>query len=109
MNGLSILEVSLARSPTEPAKVSKDRQNGTVVVERVQTGIKLEKRLLKVLKGLAEYHDMTVGELLEGVVLHAFEGKCALGKESIAKVRDFKKIYAMDYGAEASHHLVEKD
>ena len=44
-------------------------------VERVQTGVKIEKRLLKVLKGLAEYHDMTLGDLLEGIVLHAFEGK----------------------------------
>jgi hypothetical protein len=68
----------------------------------------LEKRLLKVLKGLAEYHDMTLGDLLEGIVLHAFEGKCALSKGSIERVRDLKRIYSMDYGAEASHRMVER-
>jgi predicted DNA-binding ribbon-helix-helix protein len=77
-------------------------------VERVQTGIRLEKRLLKVLKGLAEYHDMTLGDLLEGIVLHAFEGKCALSKVSIEKVRDLKRIYSMNYAADASHCMVEK-
>ena len=45
------------------------------VVERVQTGVRIEKRLLKVVKGLAETLDLTVGDLLEGVLLHAFEGK----------------------------------
>ena len=47
------------------------------VVERVQTGVRIEKRLLKVLKALAEYHDLTLGDLLEGIVLHAFDGKAA--------------------------------
>ena len=45
------------------------------VIERVQTGIRIEKRLLKVLKGLAEVLDISLGDLLEGIVLHAFEGK----------------------------------
>ena len=42
-------------------------------VERVQTGVRLEKRMLKVLKAIAEQKDMTLGDLLEGIVLHAFE------------------------------------
>src|SRR5712672_2534661 len=46
-----------------------------IVVERVQTGVRLEKRLLKVLKGLAEYLDLSLGDLLEGIALHALEGK----------------------------------
>jgi len=46
-----------------------------VVVERVQTGVRIEKRMLKVLKAVAELKDMTLGDLLEGIVLHAFEGK----------------------------------
>src|SRR6266700_1520180 len=48
-----------------------------IMVERVQTGVRLEKRILKVLKALAELHDMTLGDLIEGIVLHAFEGKGA--------------------------------
>jgi predicted DNA-binding ribbon-helix-helix protein len=44
-------------------------------VERVQTGVRMERSLLKVLKGLAEYLDLSLGDLLEGIVLHAFEGE----------------------------------
>jgi predicted DNA-binding ribbon-helix-helix protein len=84
------------------------RADRTITVERVQTGIRLERRLLKVLKALAEYHDVSLASLVEGIVLHAFEGKCALRADSIAKVRALKKVYAMDYGAEASHRLVEQ-
>jgi hypothetical protein len=79
-----------------------------LVVERVQTGVRLEKRLLKVLKGLAEYHDLSLGDLLEGIVLHAFEGKPPFGPESRARIADLKRIYGLDLGAEASHRLVER-
>jgi hypothetical protein len=77
------------------------------VVERVQTGVRLEKRLLKVLKGFAEYNDMTLGDLLEGIVLHAFDGKCPFGAESIARIRDLKKFYGLDLDSSASHRLIE--
>ncbi len=85
------------------------RPDRTITVERVQTGSRLEKRLLKVLKGLAEYHDVSLASLVEGTVLHAFEGKCALSAVSLGKVRELKKIYGLDYGSEASHRLVERD
>src|SRR5882762_5502751 len=78
-----------------------------ILVERVQTGVRLEKRLLKVLKGLAEYHDMTLGDLLEGIVLHAFEGKAPFGKESLRKIADLKKIYGLTLDATSSHRLTE--
>ena len=77
-------------------------------VERVQTGVRLEKRILKVLKGLAEYHDMSLGDLLEGIVLHAFEGKPPFGKESLQKIAELTKVYHLDLDAKASHKLVEK-
>jgi hypothetical protein len=76
-------------------------------VERVQTGVRLEKRLLKVLKALAEYHDITLGDLLEGIVLHAFEGKPPFGDASRARIADLKRIYHLDLDAGASHRLVE--
>ena len=76
-------------------------------VERIQTGVRIEKRILKVLKGLAEYHDITLGDLLEGIVLHAFEGKAPFGEESLKLVADLKKIYKLDLDAGASHRLVE--
>jgi hypothetical protein len=80
-----------------------------IVIERIQTGVRLEKRLLKVLKGLAEYHDMTLGDLLEGIVLHAFEGKCPFGEESLRLIADLKRIYKFDLDSTASHRLVEKE
>jgi hypothetical protein len=80
-----------------------------ILVERLQTGIRMEKRLLKVLKGLAEYHDMYLGDLLEGIVLHAFDGKSPFGEESLARIADLKRIYGLDLDASASHRLIEKE
>jgi hypothetical protein len=77
-------------------------------VKRVQTGVRIEKRILKVLKGLAEYHDMSLGDLLEGIVLHAFEGKCAFREDNLERIADLKKIYHLDLTAGDSHHLREK-
>ncbi len=79
----------------------------TVTVERVQTGVRLEKRLLKVLKGLAEYHDMSLGDLLEGIVLHAFEGKSPFDATAQGRIRELKRIYHLDLDAAASHRLKE--
>ena len=76
-------------------------------IERVQTGIRMEKRLLKVLKGLAEVHDISLGDLLEGIVLHVFEGKLPLGKESLRKVAELKQVYGLDLDASDSHQLRE--
>ena len=78
-----------------------------IPVERIQTGVRMEKRLVKVLKGLAEVHDMSLGDLLEGIVLHAFEGKAPFGKESLQKIAELKKIYGLDLDASASHRLTE--
>jgi hypothetical protein len=78
-------------------------------IERVQTGLRIEKRILKVLKGLAEYHDLGLGDLIEGIVLHAFDGKTPFGKESLRKVAELKAVYGLDLGAEDSHQLREKE
>jgi predicted DNA-binding ribbon-helix-helix protein len=78
-------------------------------VERVQTGVKIEKRLLKVLKALAEYHDMTLGDLLEGIVLHAFDGKAAFEKATLARVAQLKAIYGLDLDSRHSHRLRERE
>src|SRR5258708_3364410 len=77
------------------------------LVERVQTGVRLEKRLVKVLKALAEYHDISLGDLLEGIVLHAFDGKAPFGSESLKRIHDLKKFYALDLDSSASHRLTE--
>ena len=82
--------------------------NTKIAVERIQTGVRMEKRLVKVLKGLAEYHDMSLGDLLEGIVLHAFEGKSPFKRESLQKILELKQVYGLDLDATASHRLVER-
>ncbi len=80
------------------------------VVERVQTGVRIEKRILKVLKGLAEYFDISVGDLLEGIVLHAFEGKAPpFGEEQLRVIADLKRVYGLELDSRASHRLVERE
>jgi hypothetical protein len=83
-------------------------EDSRFLVERVQTGVRMEKRLLKVLKGFAEYHDLTLGDLLEGIVLHAFEGKCPFNAESQARIKELKKFYGFELDASASHKLKER-
>ena len=77
------------------------------LVERTQTGVRMEKSLLKVLKGLAEYCDLSLGDLLEGIVLHAFEGKAPFSPETQAKIADLKEIYQCELSAADSHRLRE--
>jgi hypothetical protein len=79
----------------------------SIVVERVQTGVRMEKRLLKVLKALADYHDISLGDLLEGIVLHAFEGKVPFGEENLARIAEFKKIFGLELNASHAHRLIE--
>jgi hypothetical protein len=81
--------------------------NTTRIVERVQTGVRIEKRLLRVLKALADYRDLSLGDLLEGIVLHAFEGKCPFEAETLPRIRELRKFYGLDLDATASHALRE--
>jgi hypothetical protein len=78
-----------------------------LLIERVQTGVRMEKRILKVLKAFAEYHDMSLGDLLEGIVLHAFDGKTPFSPASLARIQELKKFYGLDLESSASHHLTE--
>jgi hypothetical protein len=78
-----------------------------LLVERVQTGVRIEKRLLKILKAFAEYHDLTLGDLLEGIVLHAFDGKTPFSPASLERIQDLKKFYGLDLDSSASHRLKE--
>jgi len=88
--------------------VTAARNRGPVTVERVQTGVRLEKRLLKVLKAVAELKDMTVGDLLEGIVLHAFEGKAPFTPATLREIAKLRTIYGLTLTAADSHELVEQ-
>ncbi|NNF48974.1 MAG: hypothetical protein HKN65_03890 [Woeseiaceae bacterium] len=77
------------------------------VVKRTQTGVRIETSLLKVLKGLAEYTDLSLGDLLEGIVLHAFEGKAPFSNDTRKVIRQLKAVYGCELTAADSHRLVE--
>ena len=81
---------------------------GFVDVERIQTGVRMEKRLLKVLKALAELRDMTLGDLLEGIVLHALEGKTPFASGTLKEIEQLRALYGLQLTAGDSHHLREK-
>ncbi len=76
-------------------------------IERIQTGVRIEKRMVKVLKGLAEVLDLSLGDLLEGIVLHAFEGKPPFDAETIARIEKLKQVYGLDLAASDAHKLQE--
>jgi predicted glycoside hydrolase/deacetylase ChbG (UPF0249 family) len=76
-------------------------------IARVQVGARMEKTLVKVLKGLAEYLDMSLGDLLEGVALHALEGKAPFSNETLAQIGRLKSVYGLGLTANDSHQLVE--
>ncbi|HEX4061967.1 MAG TPA: hypothetical protein VHY58_13210 [Streptosporangiaceae bacterium] len=80
-----------------------------VTVERVQTGVRMERRLVKVLKGLAEYYDVSLGDLLEGIVLHAFEGKPPFGADAAEVIGQLSRVYGLTLTAADSHRLISTD
>lgn len=77
------------------------------IIKRTQTGVRIESSLLKVLKGLAEYTDLSLGDLLEGIVLHAFEGKAPFSAETRQVIDQLKVVYGCELSASDSHKLVE--
>ncbi|MCA9929587.1 MAG: hypothetical protein KC419_13970 [Anaerolineales bacterium] len=91
------------------SKQTSAHSQSKIKVQRTQTGVRIEKRMLKVLKGLAEYFEISLGDLLEAIVLHAFEGKSPFHDEAIQKIEALKQIYGMDYDATASHRFVEEE
>jgi hypothetical protein len=86
----------------------RDAPKRSIEVDRVQTGVRIEKRLLKVLKAVAELKDMSLGDLLEGIVLHAFEGKTPFSAQTLKHINQFKNLYGMTLRASDSHNLKER-
>ena len=86
-----------------------DKASAKISVDRVQTGVRIEKRILKVLKGIAEYYDISVGELIEGIVLHSFDGHSAFDEGAVKRIAQLKAIYNLDLDSSASHRLTDKN
>jgi hypothetical protein len=87
---------------SQPAKLEEP-----LIVDRVQTGVRLEKRMLKVLKALADYHDLSLGDLLEGIVLHAFDGKTPFEADSLKRIAELKRVFGLTLDARHAHRLKE--
>jgi hypothetical protein len=79
-----------------------------VTVQRVQTGFRIERTTLKVLKGLAEYLDVSLGNLVEGIVLHAFDGQTPFGQSTLTKIDQLKAVYGLELTAADAHLLKEQ-
>ena len=77
-------------------------------IQRIQTGVRIEKRILKVLKAMAEYHDISLADLLEGVMLHVFEGRLPFSDEGLQRIAQLRAVYGLDLTAEDSHRLEEE-
>lgn len=90
------------------ARTSQPIVSQHIEVERVQTGVRLEKRMLKVLKAIAEQKDMSLGDLLEGIVLHAFEGKAPFSPQTLKDIEQFRSLYGFTLRAQDSHQLRER-
>ncbi len=80
-----------------------------VRVERVQSGVRMEKRLVKVLKALADLKDISLGDLLEGIVLHAFDGKAPFEEETLAQIEVLKRLHGLELDSSHSHRLLDAE
>jgi predicted DNA-binding ribbon-helix-helix protein len=94
--------------PRSQRQTAARRASGPArVVQRVQTGVRIEKHILKVLKAIAEYHEITLGDVIEGIVLHAFEGRPPFRREGLERIREFRRIYGLELSAVHAHHMIE--
>ena len=80
-----------------------------VPIERTQTGLRIERNTLKVLKALAEYLDLSLGDLVEGIVLHAFEGQSPFSPAVLTKIEQLKAVYGLTLTAADAHQLTEEE
>lgn len=89
------------------ASSDTNAENASIAIERVQLGVRMEKRMVKVLKGLAEYLDLSLGDLLEGMVLHSFANTPPFNPTIIKRIEQLKEVYGLNYDLQASHRLTE--
>ena len=77
-------------------------------VERTQTGVRIATPILKVLRALADERNMGLGDLIEGIVLHAFDNKTPFNKETLRKIAQLREVYGLDLTSADAHAIKEK-
>lgn len=75
---------------------------------RVQTGLRLERRTLKVLKALAEYLDVTLGDLVQEIILCSFEGNQPFSEGTLEKIEQLRKIFGLELRSCPFYELEER-
>jgi hypothetical protein len=60
------------------------------------------------LTDVAEYLDLSLGDLVDGIVLHAFEGKTPLGPPILTKIDQLKAVYGLTLTAADAHKLTDQ-
>jgi hypothetical protein len=103
-----MLVLAYTRRGTPMSDLPSIPPESTPLIARAQTGVRMEKRMVKVLKALAEYHDLSFGELLEGIVLHAFANRPPFSPDTLHRIAQLKDVYGMDYDVDMSHRLREQ-
>ena len=79
--------------------------NRPLELERVQTGVRLEKRLVKVLKALAQLYDLSLGDLLEVLVHSTFAGHQPFTGAALAQIAELARIYGLEPDPRAEEKL----
>lgn len=77
-------------------------------IERTQTGLRIEKRMLKILKALAAHFECSLAEVVEGMILHSFEGKPPFSPETLKKIDQLRLVYDLDLTAADAHALTDE-
>lgn len=70
----------------------------------------MDRTLLKVLKGLAEYLNLSLADLVEGILLHALEGTPAITDETtLQAIQQLRQVYGLQLTAADSHQYPDID
>ena len=83
-------------------------------IEREAVSLRLESRIVSVLRSLAEHKQMDLTELLEETLLHTFEKMPHGGvasphtRSDLDRIAELKEAHGLDYDVHASYRFVEE-
>jgi predicted DNA-binding ribbon-helix-helix protein len=78
------------------ARRAQRAERRAVMANKVQTGVRMEKRLVKVLKALAELREVSLGDLLEELVRSGFRGTPPFAASEVQQIAELSRIYGLD-------------
>ncbi len=76
-------------------------------IERVDVRVRLEKRLASLLEDLAAHKRMSVGEVMEEMILHTNDGVGPHTKTTLRHIQQLKARHGIDYDSHGSYRFVE--